>query len=59
MSDITYIESSDHLAAKEVRWRVAVGRFNGENRQQCKQFSAPGLRVSANAATKLDSPWES
>lgn len=27
MPDITYIESSNHLAAKEVRWRVAVGRF--------------------------------
>jgi hypothetical protein len=27
MSDISYIESSNHLAAKEVLWRVSVGRF--------------------------------
>lgn len=25
--DINYIEKSNHLAAKEVRWRVVVGRF--------------------------------
>ena len=27
MPDISYIQKSNHLAAKEVRWRVAVGRF--------------------------------
>lgn len=27
MTDITYIESSNHLAAKQVEWRVAIGRF--------------------------------
>ena len=27
MPDINYIESSNHLAAKEVQWRTAIGRF--------------------------------
>ncbi len=27
MPDISYIQKSNHLAAKEVQWRVAVGRF--------------------------------
>jgi hypothetical protein len=27
MPDISYIESANHLAAKEVQWRTAIGRF--------------------------------
>ena len=27
MPDISYIEKSNHLAAKQVLWRVAIGRF--------------------------------
>lgn len=27
MSDISFVEKANHLAAKQVRWRTTVGRF--------------------------------
>jgi hypothetical protein len=27
MADISYIQSANHMAAKQTLWRVAVGRF--------------------------------